>query len=64
MRMQQMVDATGGQAFFPTALKDLDVSYAKVLAEIKEDEDLKRIPVVVLTVSSAEEDNGTYCNST
>ncbi len=34
MRMQQMVEATGGQAFFPSALKDLDASYAKVLAEI------------------------------
>jgi DNA-binding response OmpR family regulator len=28
----------------------------QVLAEIKVDEDLKRIPVVILTVSSAEED--------
>jgi two-component system, chemotaxis family, response regulator Rcp1 len=28
----------------------------QVLAEIKSDEDLKRIPVVILTVSSAEED--------
>lgn len=28
----------------------------EVLAEIKEDDDLKRIPVVVLTVSEAEED--------
>jgi len=28
----------------------------EVLAEVKEDEDLKRIPVVVLTVSKAEED--------
>ncbi len=35
MRLQQMVDATGGQAFFPTQLKDLDSSYEKVLAEIK-----------------------------
>lgn len=35
MRMQQMVEATGGQAFFPSALKDLDASYEKVLAEIK-----------------------------
>jgi VWFA-related protein len=35
MRMQQMVEATGGQAFFPTELKDLDASYEKVLAEIK-----------------------------
>ena len=35
MRMTQMVEATGGQAFFPSALKDLDSSYEKVLAEIK-----------------------------
>lgn len=35
MRMQQMVEATGGQAFFPTALEDLDASYEKVLAEIR-----------------------------
>lgn len=28
----------------------------EVLAEIKQDEDLKRIPVVILTVSSADED--------
>ncbi|HXG86907.1 MAG TPA: VWA domain-containing protein [Vicinamibacterales bacterium] len=35
MRMQQMVEATGGQVFFPSQLKDLDASYQKVLAEIK-----------------------------
>ncbi len=35
MRLKQMVEATGGQAFFPSALKDLDASYEKVLAEIK-----------------------------
>ena len=35
MRLQQMAETTGGQAFFPTALKDLDASYEKVLAEIK-----------------------------
>jgi Ca-activated chloride channel family protein len=35
MRMQQMVEATGGQAFFPSELKDLDASYEKVLGEIK-----------------------------
>ncbi len=34
-RMLQMVEATGGQAFFPTALKDLDAAYERVLAEIK-----------------------------
>ena len=35
MRLQQIVEATGGQAFFPAALKDLDAAYEKVLAEIK-----------------------------
>ena len=35
MRLMQMVDATGGQAFFPSQLKDLDASYEKVLADIK-----------------------------
>jgi Ca-activated chloride channel family protein len=35
MRMQQIVEATGGQAFFPSALKDLDAAYEKVLAEIR-----------------------------
>ena len=34
MRLQQMVEATGGQAFFPSSLKDLDSAYEKVLAEI------------------------------
>jgi Ca-activated chloride channel family protein len=34
MRLQQMAEATGGQAFFPTSLKELDSTYEKVLAEI------------------------------
>jgi Ca-activated chloride channel family protein len=34
MRLQQMVDATGGQAFFPSSLDDLDESYQRVLDEI------------------------------
>ena len=34
MRLQQMVQATGGQAFFPSSLDDLDESYERVLAEI------------------------------
>jgi Ca-activated chloride channel homolog len=44
MRLQQMVDATGGQAFFPYALKDLDSSYEKVLAEIKAQYHLGYLP--------------------
>jgi Ca-activated chloride channel family protein len=35
MRLQQLVEPTGGQAFFPSSLKDLDSAYEKVLAEIK-----------------------------
>jgi Ca-activated chloride channel family protein len=35
MILQQMADLTGGQAFFPTAIKDLDKAYEKVLAEIR-----------------------------
>jgi len=35
MRLQQMVAATGGQAFFPSSLDDLDESYEQVLAEIR-----------------------------
>lgn len=35
MRLQQIAETTGGQAFFPSRLEDLDDSYAKVLAEIK-----------------------------
>jgi Ca-activated chloride channel homolog len=34
MRLRQMVEATGGQAFFPSSLDDLDESYGRVLAEI------------------------------
>lgn len=35
MRLQQIAETTGGQAFYPSTLKDLDASYEKVLAEIK-----------------------------
>lgn len=35
MRLQQIVEVTGGEAFFPSRLKDLDESYAHILAEIK-----------------------------
>lgn len=34
MRLQQMAELTGGQAFFPTKLEDLDATYEKVLEEI------------------------------
>jgi len=35
LRLRQVAEATGGQAFFPSALKDIDDAYAQVLAEIK-----------------------------
>ena len=35
MKLRQIADATGGQAFFPTAMKDVESTYEKVLAEIK-----------------------------
>src|SRR5262249_32047094 len=35
MTLQQIAEPTGGQAFFPTAVKQLDEVYGKVLAEIR-----------------------------
>ncbi|MBW8862481.1 MAG: VWA domain-containing protein [Acidobacteria bacterium] len=35
MILQQLADATGGRAFFPLAIKELDSVYEKVLAEIR-----------------------------
>jgi Ca-activated chloride channel family protein len=35
MIIQQIADVTGGRAFFPTAIKELDSVYEKVLAEIR-----------------------------
>ena len=35
MTMSQMAELTGGQAYFPTSVKQLDEVYAKVLAEIR-----------------------------
>ena len=34
MKLRQIAEATGGQAFFPTAMKDVESAYEKVLAEI------------------------------
>lgn len=34
-KLQQLVEPTGGQAFFPMAMKDVESAYDKVLAEIK-----------------------------
>jgi VWFA-related protein len=35
MRLQQMVAATGGQAFFPSSLEDLEKAYERVLGDIR-----------------------------
>lgn len=35
MRLTRVTEVTGGQAFFPTSLRDLDDTYAQVLAEIR-----------------------------
>lgn len=34
-RLRELVETTGGQAFFPMAMKNVDEAYARVLAEIK-----------------------------
>ena len=33
--LQQIAEATGGQAFFPTSMKDIEASYDKVVAQIR-----------------------------
>ena len=35
MRLRQIAEATGGQAFFPVSVKQLDEMYGKVLAEVR-----------------------------
>jgi Ca-activated chloride channel family protein len=35
MRLQQIAEATGGRAFFPVSVKDLDHMYEQVLAEVR-----------------------------
>ena len=35
MLLQQIADVTGGQAFFPTVVKELDAVYEKVIAQIR-----------------------------
>jgi VWFA-related protein len=34
-RLAQMAEATGGQAFFPSAMKDIEAAYDKVVAQIR-----------------------------
>jgi Ca-activated chloride channel family protein len=35
MRLQQITEATGGQAFFPFSMKEVDAAYEKILAQIR-----------------------------
>jgi len=35
MRLQQITEATGGQAFFPYSMKDVDAAYEKILSQIR-----------------------------
>jgi VWFA-related protein len=35
MRLQQITDATGGQAFFPMSMKEVDAAYDKIVAQIR-----------------------------
>src|SRR5437762_9182191 len=35
MKLQQIAEVTGGQAFFPNSVKDLDAVYDKVVAEVR-----------------------------
>lgn len=35
MRLQQIADATGGQAFFPMSMKEIEAAYDKIVAQIR-----------------------------
>ena len=35
LRLMQIADTTGGQSFFPSAMKDIEVAYDKVVAQIR-----------------------------
>ena len=35
MRLQQITEATGGQAFFPYSMKEVEAAYEKILAQIR-----------------------------
>jgi Ca-activated chloride channel homolog len=35
MRLQQITEATGGQAFFPYSMKEIDAAYEKILGQIR-----------------------------
>ena len=35
MRLMEIAEATGGQAFFPSAMKDVEAAYDQVVAQIR-----------------------------
>lgn len=49
MTMMQLVEATGGQAFFPMGMKEVDSAYDKVLAQIKGQYHLGYLPANTAT---------------
>lgn len=53
MLLQQIADVTGGQAFFPLSVKELDQMYEKVLAEV-------RAQYTIGYVSTNEKADGTW----
>jgi Ca-activated chloride channel family protein len=42
--LQQVADATGGQAFFPTTMKDIEASYDKVVSQIRAQYTIAYVP--------------------
>jgi Ca-activated chloride channel family protein len=49
MTLMQLADATGGQAFFPSSMKEVEGAYEKVLAEIKGQYHLGYLPANAAT---------------
>jgi Ca-activated chloride channel family protein len=49
MALMQLADATGGQAFFPSGMKEVEVAYAKILTEIKGQYHLGYLPANTAT---------------
>jgi len=43
-RLQQIADATGGQSFFPTTMKDVEASYDKVVSQIRAQYTIAYVP--------------------
>jgi Ca-activated chloride channel family protein len=52
LRLQQMAESTGGTAFFPSAAKELDPTYEKVVAEVRAQYSLGYLSTNLLTDGS------------